>query len=108
MTMRGLVIGQESVDTVLVRLASAREMAEVLAAPEVVVGVPTAGAASSAWGSLVAEDVYIRRADSFLKVGVVTDIYVNHDRIDVTSRSDRFRRYKPGLSRAEGRFVVVW
>ena len=108
--MRGLVLGQETVDTVLVRMATEDEARQLAALPcgQQVGVAPVAKAGMPPLQDVVGGAVYARGVDGqFYEVGVVTDLCLERDAFDVTSMmsAGHTRVMLPGLARVRGSFV---
>ena len=91
--LRGIVIGQQGIDTALVQIASEAEVAalaqartEVAVTPVVLGRLPPDGALMDA---MFSAEVYVRMPDgSFRPIGMIREANIRQDRLDVTSYRD--------------------
>lgn len=92
--MRGIIVGQESLDTALVRLASVAEAARLLATPgDVHIGIARDLSSPPALGGRV----YIEsEAGQIVELGIANRVDFRRDFVDVTGLGDAFARYAPG------------
>lgn len=102
--IRGIVIGRQGLDTALVQIASETEVAALAEAHAAVAVTPVLAPRQppdiDLMNALLGGEVYARMPDgSFRPFGMIRDVRIKYDQLDVTSFSDTEPRFIRGLGR---------
>jgi hypothetical protein len=105
--LKGTLVGMAAATTALVQIASPEEVTTLKALasidPRMVIGRPGHPEHLPAWDR---PEVYMKDpAGQFVSVGLLVDLKVDRQVVDISSAQDEFRRTMPGLQRITGTFV---
>lgn len=115
--MRGIVLGQQDMDTALIRLASEQETRRLLTGPRSVdiAGVAAKGQPKDKLAVLRGmmngdAKLYVNVDGEFFEIGVVREMSLTGGpMLDVTTHADASPRFAPsGLMRVSGSFDASW
>lgn len=105
--MRGIVLGQEGVDTALVRLASASDMQQLRRGSGVLLHRETAPDRPTPY-DVMAGEFYLQTEDGrMMRVGRAVSCSVSCEAIDTTSFQDRAENFMAGRIHMDIRLVDV-
>lgn len=102
--MRGIVVGQQGIDTALVRLASEAEAAALFSQPQRAVQIEAAVESQPSPYMIVGMDLHVSVGGTFVRVGVCTNVFVDRPMFDVTAFGDATPQFIGGLARLRGEF----